>query len=459
MNPPHRQLHLGLMFWATGTHPAGWRHPESRADAAYDIGFIQQVTRIAEDAKFDFVFLGDRLATDPALARTNPAQMSRLEPFTAGSAIAAATSRIGIVVTANPTYHDPYSVARLTASLDHLSHGRASWNLVTGADAAAAANFSRTEHWDTDRRYDWAGEFVDVVRALWDSGEHGTPVEHRGAHFEVAGPLDVPRPPQGQVVLLHAGTSERSRDLAAREADVVFSGHHDFESAREYYADVKSRAAAYGRDPARLRILPGLSVFTGPTTRDAVADHDRLNAFLPLDEEDELAGPLHRGGALGQRPRRNLTSVSRELGVDVRGNDPDAEVPASLAEELDEQGRSLLDRVRGHTYRELRGEHRITYRDLINGLGTGAGRASVVGDPVRVADFMQRWFDGGAADGFNIFPPHVPGSVRAFADLVVPELQRRGLHRADYAGTTFRDHLGLDVPANRLATDRRSTAS
>ncbi|MEU6129527.1 LLM class flavin-dependent oxidoreductase [Saccharopolyspora sp. NPDC047091] len=453
-----RRLHLGLMFWATGTHPAGWRHPSARADGAYDIGFIQQVSRIAEDAAFDFVFLGDRLATDPALARTNPAQMSRLEPFTAGAAIAAATSRIGIAVTANPTYHDPYSVARLTASLDHLSGGRASWNLVTGADAAAAGNFSRTEHWDTDRRYDRAGEFVDVVRALWDSGAHGAPIDHRGAHFEVDGPLDVPRPPQGQVVLLHAGTSERSRDLAAREADVVFSGHPDFESAREYYADVKARAAAHGRDPGLPRILPGLSVYTGATTRDAVAEYDLLNSFLPLDEEERTAGPLHRGGALGQRPRRNLTSVSRELGVDVRGHDPDEEVPAALADELDEQGRALLDQVRAHTHRDLSGEHRITYQDLIDGLGTGAGRASVVGDPVQVADFVQHWFDGGAADGFNIFPPHVPGSVRAFADLVVPELRRRGLHRDDYAGGTFRDHLGLDVPPVGPAPVRRPTA-
>jgi alkanesulfonate monooxygenase SsuD/methylene tetrahydromethanopterin reductase-like flavin-dependent oxidoreductase (luciferase family) len=168
---PNRELHFGLMFWATGTHSAGWRYPGSRADGAYDIEFIQENTKVVERAKFDFLFLGDRLATDPALAATNPAQMSRLEPFVAGSAIAAATSHIGICVTANPTYYDPYTLARLLASLDHLSKGRASWNLVTGADAIAAANFSRDEHWETEKRYDWADEFVDAVRDLWDSWE------------------------------------------------------------------------------------------------------------------------------------------------------------------------------------------------------------------------------------------------------------------------------------------------
>ncbi|GAB1813340.1 NtaA/DmoA family FMN-dependent monooxygenase [Mycobacterium sp. MUNTM1] len=451
-----RRLHLGLMFWATGTHPAGWRHPDSHAGAAYDVGFIQQVSRIVEDAHFDFVFLGDRLASDPSLARTNPAQMSRLEPFTAGAAIAAATERIGIVVTANTTYYDPLAVARMTASLDHLSDGRIAWNLVTGADPAAAANFSRDEHWNGDRRYDCAAEFLDVVRALWDSRDESagqlTSIDHKGRFFEVAGTLEVARPPQGQVVLLQAGTSDRSRDLAAREADVIFSGHHDYESAREYYSDVKERAVAYGRDPDDLFILPGLSVGVGATTRAAVADQDLLNAFVPLDPEDEITGPLHGGGALGQRPRRNLTSVSLQLGVDVRGNDLDAAVPASLEDELSEPGRALLTQVRQLTHRELSGPDRITYRDLIDGMGVGTGRASVVGDAKHVADFMQHWFDGGAADGFNIFPPHVPGSVHAFIDLVVPELRARGLHPEGYAGKTFRDNLGLAVPPNRHLT-------
>ncbi len=391
-----REMHLGLMFWATGTHAAGWRYPGSRADGAYDIRFIQDVTRLVEQAKFDFLFLGDRLVTDPALAKTNPAQMSRLEPFTAASAIAAATSKIGIVATANPTYYDPYNLARLLASLDHLSHGRASWNLVTGADALAAANFSRTEHWETERRYDWADEFVDVVRALWDSWEDDAlirdarrgifvdeskvhAIDHHGKYFDVAGPLNVARPPQGQVVLLHAGTSDRSRELGAREADVIFAAGGKIESGREYYADVKQRAARYGRSPEEIHILPGLSVIVAETTSEAVAIRDHLNGLLPVMEEERDV----RDGALGRatKPR-------------------------------DEWG--------------------------------------VTGSPVEVADYMQEWFETGAADGFNIFPPFVPGSVEAFTALVVPELQRRGLYRTEYSGSTFRDHLGLARPRNRF---------
>jgi FMN-dependent oxidoreductase (nitrilotriacetate monooxygenase family) len=392
-----REMHLGLMFWATGTHAAGWRYPGSRADGAYDIGFIQDVTRTVEDAKFDFLFLGDRLVTDPALAKTNPAQMSRLEPFTAASAIAAATSKIGIVATANPTYYDPYNLARLLASLDHLSHGRASWNLVTGADALAAANFSRDEHWDTDKRYDWADEFVDVVRALWDSWEDDAlvtdqgsglfvdesrvhAINHRGRYFDIAGPLNLTRPPQGQVVLLHAGTSDRSRELGAREADVIFAGSHEIESGREYYADIKQRAASYGRSPDEIHILPGLSVIVAETTREARAISGRLDDLLPVVEDKRDV----RAGALGQASRRR-----EEWGI--------------------------------------------------------------TGNPVEVADYMQEWFETGAADGFNIFPPFVPGAVEAFTALVVPELQRRGLYRTEYSGGTFRDHLGLAKPPNRFA--------
>ncbi len=391
-----REMHLGLMFWATGTHAAGWRYPGSRADGAYDIGFIQDVTRLVEEAKFDFLFLGDRLFTDPALAKTNPAQMSRLEPFTAASAIAAATSKIGIVATANPTYYDPYNLARLLASLDHLSHGRASWNLVTGADAMAASNFSRAEHWETEKRYDWADEFVDVVRALWDSWEDDAfvrdprtgvfvdeskvhPIDHHGRYFDVTGPLNLARPPQGQVVLLHAGTSDRSRELGAREADVIFAAGGTIETAREYYADVKQRAAAYGRGPDEIHILPSLSVIVAETRREAVAIRDRLDDLLPV-AEDRLDV---RAGSLGQATRRR-----------------------------DDWG--------------------------------------VTGDPVEVVDHMQEWFEGGAADGFNLFPPFVPGSVAAFTELVVPELRRRGLFRTEYAGSTFREHLGLVRPQNRF---------
>ncbi|MET8794890.1 LLM class flavin-dependent oxidoreductase [Nocardia sp. NPDC004568] len=463
MSGTRRELHLGLMFWATGTHTAGWRYPGARADGAFDIGFIQEVTRLVEAAKFDFLFLGDRLATDPALAKTNPAQMSRMEPFTVASALAAATSHIGIAVTANPTYYDPYTVARLTASLDHLSRGRAAWNLVTGADGAAAYNFSRDGHWDTEKRYDWADEFVDVVRALWDSWEDDAftrdktggryidqtklhTIDHVGEHFSVKGPLNVARPPQGQVILLHAGTSDRSRELGAREADVIFAGQPDLESAKEYYADVKARAARYGRTADEIQILPGLSVVVAPTTTEAVRIYDRLNSLVPLDPAHETVDSVRFGG-LGQGLKRNLASVSQVLGVDVTGYGIDDPVSREVFDSSAPAGRKVFAGITETTRRTVAGAPPITYFDLINGITVGS--RTVVGNPVEVADHIQRWFEEGAADGFNIFPDFVPGSVQAFTELVVPELQRRGLFRTEYAGTTFRDHLGLERPGNR----------
>ncbi|WP_328395587.1 NtaA/DmoA family FMN-dependent monooxygenase [Nocardia sp. NBC_00416] len=463
MSGKQRELHLGLMFWATGTHTAGWRYPGARSDGAFDIGFIQEVTRLVEDAKFDFLFLGDRLATDPALAKTNPAQMSRMEPFTVASAIAAATSHIGIAVTANPTYYDPYTVARLTASLDHLSGGRAAWNLVTGADGAAAYNFSRDGHWDTEKRYDWADEFVEVVRDLWDSWEDDAftrdksggryidesklhTIDHVGEHFSVKGPLNVARPPQGQVVLLHAGTSDRSRELGAREADVIFAGQPDLESAREYYADVKSRAARYGRGPDEIQILPGLSVVVAPTTAAAVQVYDRLNALVPLDPEHETVDSVRFGG-LGQGLKRNLASVSQVLGVDVTDRTIHDPVAQEVFDGSGDAGRKVFAGITATTRRTVAGPEPITYFDLINGITVGS--RTVVGDPIEIADHIQLWFEQDAADGFNIFPDFVPGSVRAFTELVVPELQRRGLFRIDYDGTTFRDHLRLGRPGNR----------
>lgn len=444
-----RQLHFGLMFWAGGTHQAGWRWPTSHAAAAFDIEFLQEVTRAAERAKFDFLFLGDRLASDPSLQTTNPSQMSRLEPFVSAASLAAATSHIGIVVTANPTYYDPYTVARLLASLDHLSKGRASWNLVTGADAIAAANFSREAHWDTEKRYAWAGEFVAAVKKLWDSWEGGSPYAkaHHGRYFEIEGPLTVKRPPQGHPVILHAGTSDQSRELAARDADVIFAGQGTIEAAKAYYADIKLRARKYGRGEADIKILPGLTPIVAPTTEEAVAIYDKLNSYIPLDPEAE-PGAENRFGALGRfGRRRNLASLSQIIGVDVRGNQPDDPVDPFVRDAANEEGRRLFASVEALTRRSVAGSPGITYRDLIQGYSNMG--PFVVGNPTEVADFIQRWFDEKAADGFNVFPTHVPDAVTAFTELVIPILQQRGLFRRDYSGATFREHVGLPVPAAR----------
>lgn len=476
MSTHNRQLHLGLMFWATGTHSAGWRFPGSKTDGAFDIEFIQQVVQTAEAAKFDYLFLGDRLLSDPALAKTNPGQMSRLEPFTVAAAVAAVTRHIGLVVTANPTYNDPYTVARMTAALDHLSQGRASWNLVTGADAAAALNFGRSQHWANTDRYDWADEFVSVVRKLWDSWEDDAitegpdgpqldrsrihPINHTGPLLQVQGALNIPRPPQGQVVLLHAGTSDRSRELGAREADVLFTGQATLATAQEYYRDVKQRAAKYGRQPQDIVIMPGLVVIAAETTDAAVAIYDQLNDLILLDPEDPIIeseveaeqGPQgFQYVGLGRGTKRNLTLVSASIGVDLRGRDHDALVPAEVYEQAHAAGKSIIDFVTTLTRRTLTASEphrRIRYRDLIH--GSIAQTATVVGNPAEVADFMQLWLDADAADGFNIFPSYLPHTMDDFARLVVPELQARGLLRREYSGTTFRDQLGLKRPPRRV---------
>ncbi|MFF1465142.1 LLM class flavin-dependent oxidoreductase [Streptomyces sp. NPDC058330] len=452
--PTERELHLGLMFWATGTHAAGWRHPDARADAAYDIGLIQEISAEAERAKFDFVFLGDRLASDPSLQHSNPAQISRLEPYATATAIAAATSHIGVVVTANPTYSDPYSIARLMASLDHVSAGRAAWNLVTGADQAAAYNFGRDEHWDTAKRYAWAQECVGLVRDLWDSGADGAggetrPVGHRGTYFSVDGPLDVARPPQGQVVLFNAGTSDQARELSAREADIVFAGPQPtFELRKEYYADIKARAARYGRAD-QVTILPGLTPIVAPTTREAVELHDLLNSLAVLAPE-EKPGEVVRKGGIGEGHVRNRSSAGRLFGVDLQGKDLAAEVPAETLAAVSEEGAHRLAEITRLTRRTADGPRRITYGDLVHATPSELSH-TVVGNPEEVADMIQEWFEEEAADGFNIYPAYVPGSITTFNELVVPELQRRGLFRKDYGGSTLRDHLKLPLPPRRPA--------
>nr|WP_025828453.1 LLM class flavin-dependent oxidoreductase [Acetobacter persici] len=461
MSDIQRELHLGLMFWANGTHPCGWRMPNAHHVAPFDIAFLQNVTRIVEDSAFDFLFLGDRLASDPALQRTNPSQMCRLEPFVAAASLAAATSRIGIVVTANPTYYDPINLAQMTASLDHLSRGRASWNLVTGADEAAAGNFSRDHHWDVTSRYDRADEFVAVVRALWRSwpdsepghigdqvsafrGVATTPISHRGKVFSIDGELDLRSPPQGDVVILHAGTSDRSRELGARDADVIFAGYGNFDEARAYYADIKTRAGRYGRAPNSISILPGLTPIVAPTTQEAVAIYDQLNSYINLDPE---AGtdPGPRAVALGGGGRLNLAYASQVIGVDITGAKPDAFVDPLVLVEANAVGQSIFATLTRLTRRDVTGGQRLTYRDVILACARGGSGAIVVGNPDEVSDHIQTWFENGAADGFNIFPAYNPDSVISFTSLVVPELRRRGLFRTEYAGQTFRNHLGLEA--------------
>lgn len=440
-----RQMHLGLFLFATGYHPAGWRLPEAVADGAFDPEFLKQVAQKLERAKFDFFFLGDRLASAAEEQFTFPSQMVRLEPFTMLAYLAAVTENIGLIVTVNTTYAEPYHVARMTASLDYLSRGRLAWNVVTGADPRAALNFSREKHWDNAKRYDYANEFVEVVKRLWDSWEDDAfvldkatgvfvdeskvhAIRHSGDHFSVLGPLNVARPPQGQIPLLSAGTSERSQELGARFSTAIFTGEVLLEEARQFYADVKSKLARYGRKPDELFVLPGLVPLVGRTQEEAHAKYRELSSLLVTDFD--------------------LTPLSHRLGIDLSGCPLDGPLPdLSLSSHPGDKARRLVELAQ-----RAAGHEDITVRELFYYFAaTARGHLLIVGDPERIADQMEEWFAREAADGFNICPPYMPGGLDLFVDLVVPVLQRRGLFRTEYEAGTFRGHFGLARPENQLA--------
>jgi len=445
MSTSKRQLHLGLFLFSTGYHPAGWRLPEARTDGAFDPKFLHSVANKLEDAKFDFFFLGDALASSADMQYQFPSQMVRLEPFTMIANIAAVTEKIGLIVTANTTYAEPYHVARMTASLDYLSGGRVAWNVVTGADARAALNFSREKHWDNEKRYDYADEFVGVVKKLWDTWEDDAfvrnketgvfvdggkvhAIHHKGDHFSVAGPLNVARPPQGQIPLLSAGTSERSQELGARFSNAIFTGQILLEPAKRFYAGIKSKLAKYGRKPDELFILPGLVPLVGTTEEEARAKYRQLSELLVTDF--------------------NLGPLSERIGIDLTGLPLDGPLPdLSLSSKPGDEARQLVALAQRASGRE-----EITVRELLHYFAaTARGHLLIVGNPEQIADQMEEWFVQGAADGFNICPPYMPGGLDLFADLVVPVLQRRGLFRTEYEGMTFRDHFGLARPDNVFA--------
>lgn len=468
-----RELHLGYMYWSNGTHPAGWRYPGAVHDRGFDGKYIAELAKLAESGKFDFFFFGDRLATGPEYQYTNTSVLARIEPFTAASFVATATEKIGIVVTANPTYYEPFNLARLTASLDHVSHGRASWNIVTGADGRAAQNYSRDAHGDADARYDRADEFVDIVRKLWDSWEDDAfvrdkesgvfvdgdkihRIDHEGPSFSVRGPLNMARSPQGHPVVLHAGTSDRSRDLGAREADVLFAGVSTIDDGKKYSNDIRRRAVSHGRDGSDIAVLPGLTPIVAATRAAARQLYDDLNDLLVLDTDIRFGGrsrehwltPLTGSRREAQGPgSRNLGALSQRSGTDLTDADLDDAVDASTVARFSEQGHRLVSSVVARTGRTVAGEDPITVRDLLHAHVVDGH--IVVGDPHDIADYIEAWFESGACDGFNIQSAFLVDQLELFVTTVVPELQSRGLFRYDYAGTTLRDHLGLRRPETR----------
>ena len=432
-----RQLHLNLFLQDAGHHDAAWRLPESDPDAVVSLAHYQRLARIAEAARFDSVFLADALALIGEVRRRSGA--SRIEPLTLLAALAASTEHIGLIATASTTYGHPYDVARRFAGLDHVSGGRAGWNIVTSAGDGLARNFGAEQQAAHEDRYRDADEFVDVVTRLWDSWEDDARVVdkeagvfiddtrvhaigHRGRRFSVEGPLDVARPPQGHPVRVQAGSSDRGREFAARHAEAVFTAQLTLDGAQEFYADLKERVAAHGRDPDGVKILPGLVPIVAPTEAEALDEHERLESYASTTS--------------------GLSMLSFVFGIDLSGLELDAPLPRRVVEH----------RAEGHQSRsallvDFAQEHDLTVRELIGRTSGGRGHRVLIGDPVQVADSLQTWFDEGAADGFNLMPPTLPGSLLAFTELVVPELQRRGIFRTEYRGTTLRDHLGLARPA------------
>lgn len=436
-----RQLHLNAFLMGTGHHEAAWRHPSSRPEDTLTAEHFVRLAQTAERGKLDSIFFADGLAVSRNL-RFN--SQNHLEPITLLAAIAVLTERIGLIATASTSYHEPFQLARKFASLDHISNGRAGWNIVTSATEQEAQNFNldkRPAHGD---RYARATEFIHVVKRLWDSWADEARVldkksglyvdtdlvqaiEHVGERFQVRGPLNVPRPVQGHPLLVQAGSSEAGRDYAARFAEAVFTAAQTLSDAQRFYADLRSRAAGYGRRAEEILVLPGLCAVLGGTESEARAKEAEL---------DELITPEY-----------GLEQLSQILDHDLTGYPLDGPLPQLPGESAIEGFKSRSTLVTDVARRE-----NLTIRELIRRLAGGRGHRVFAGTPEQVADEIELWFRSGAADGFNIMPPTLPGALDDFVEHVVPELQRRGLFRTDYTGTTLREHYGLARPTNTIRT-------
>lgn len=441
-----KQARLGAFLPAHGHHVAAWRHPGTPPNAGHDFQHYKRIAQAAEAARFDALFLADIVAVnvpnDSTEALAHSARPGgHFEPLTLLSALSAVTEHIGLVSTVTTTYNEPYHVARKFASLDHLSGGRAGWNLVTSANAAEAWNFGRDHHLEHAQRYARANEFIDVVTGLWDSWEDDAFVrdqaggvyldpaklhvlDHQGPLFQVRGPLNVARPPQGYPVRVQAGSSEPGKALAARTAEVVFTAQQTLADAQAFYADLKGRLASYGRGRDELLVLPGLFPVVGRSQAEAEAKFEQIQALI--------------------HPTVGLGLLSGMLGgFDLSGHPLDGPLP-ELPESNGGKSRQAL-------LFELARRENLTIRQLYLKIAGARGHKQIVGTPETIADLIEEWLLNDAADGFNIMPPTLPDGLTDFIELVVPELRRRGLFRTEYEGRTLRENLGLRRPANRHA--------
>lgn len=435
------KLHLNLFITGVGHHEAAWRLPESDPFAAQDPEHFIRLAQAAEAAKFDAIFfadfpsLGGNVAFRPA---------ARMAPIVLLSAIATVTERIGLIATASSSYNEPYNLAREFASLDQLSRGRSGWNLVTTAGDEAAQNFGRESQDDHLLRYERATDFVEAAIKLWDSWEDDAAigdkelglwaddskvhrVDHVGPYFRVAGPLNVSRSPQGRPVVVQAGSSEDGRGFAARYAEAIFTAQRSLEEGLEFAADIRRRAAEFGRAADQVLILPGVVPVLGSTEAEAKAREQQF---------EDLQNPVY-----------GLKALSHWYGRDLTGLDLDAPLP-DLPSSDGVQG----SQSRTALISKLAREENLTVRQVLAKLGGGRGHRTFTGTPEQLADQLELWFREGAADGFNVMPPAMPSDFDVFVEHVVPILQERGLFRTDYEGTTLREHYGLERPASQYAS-------
>jgi FMN-dependent oxidoreductase (nitrilotriacetate monooxygenase family) len=441
-----RELSLNAFLLDTGHHEASWRYPESSAERIVDVTYYQDLARRAEAAKLDAVFFADVPAT---MTDTPYRPTGHLEPITLLTAIATVTDKLGLIATASTTFNEPYNLARLFASLDHISQGRSGWNIVTTYSEAAAHNFGLSGTPSDEERYARAQEFVDVVGKLWDSWEDGAVIadrdsghyhhpdkvhviDHVGQHLRVRGPLNSPRTPQGRPVYIQAGSSNEGRAFAARNAEAIFTAHQTLGDAQAFYADIKSKVRGFGRNPDHVRILPGISPFLGDTPAEA---EDLYREF------NELTVPAY-----------GVIQLEKFVGVRLDHLELDERVPA----ELFGGAGNVLDntRSRRQVVANIVERDRPTLRELLHRIAGGRGHNVVHGTPTQIADIIQEWAENGAADGFNVMPPLLPQLLDTFIDQVVPILQDRGLFRTEYTGSTLRDHYGLPRPDSQYAASQ-----
>ncbi len=436
-----RQLRLGAFMRPASIHTAAWRYPGAYSDANFNFAHHKRFIQTLERGRFDAYFMADHLAVMnmPMDALKRSATVTSFDPLTLLPALAAVTEHIGLIATASTTYNEPYHVARKFASLDHISGGRAGWNLVTSGNPREAPNFGREEHVEHATRYRRGREFYDVVTGLWDSwaddaflrdveaGVFFDPdkmhvLNHSGEFLKVRGPLNIARPIQGWPVIVQAGASDAGRQLAAETAEMVFGSQNNLADGQRFYADVKGRMPAAGRDPEHLKILPGAFVVVGGTIAEAQAKKRMLDSLV--------------------NPASGIATLSVQLGTDASKFDLDGKLPEIPESNASKSARQkLIDKA---------ARENLTVRELAQYVGGSFGTLEMIGTPATIADQMQEWLESRGADGFNVMFPYLPGGLDDFVDQVVPELQRRGIFRREYEGRTLRENLGLPRPANRF---------